>query len=273
VLGVTKNRAIPCLSCGYDITGLAREGVCPECASPLKSTLEASILLRSLPKTVMHRIDRGVFILSCAPLALSAGLPLGFIMMLGWAVFLRAKPDVGLFAGIGLGCAGAIVCFVLGAWSLTRPIVGRPLGPAWARHTLRYAGPPAALIIAAFSSLQFLSYSLGPVALMIGRGACQVLSLVVLGAVLGLFRAIERQTQAGRYWYGWGLLALLGVLWTLGYWFDPLALGFARFVSGAEWGGFLLAGTLILQIAVFWSAADSVALEWFAATSATPERV
>ena len=196
-----------------------------------KDTLEASIFLRSLPKTVVQQIDRGVFLLSCAPLALSAGLPLGFILMLVWGVFLRGGPSriSACMPGSASDARAAIVCFVLGAWSLTRPMVGRRLGSAWARHTLRYEGPPAALIIAAFSSLQFLSFSLGPVALMVGaRGACHVLSLAVLGAVLSLFRAIERQTQAGRdarvrYWYGWGLLALLGVLWTLGYWFNPFA--------------------------------------------------
>lgn len=276
MLGIAKNRAIPCLSCGYDITGLGREGVCPECASPLKSTLEASIFLRSLPKTVVQRIDRGLFVLSCTPLALSLGVALGFVLMIGFALFSQVNLEVGWLTGLGLGCVLAIGCFALGAFQLTSPIPGRALGPTWARNTVRYVAPAGALIIAMFSSLPLLSYGISTLLTMIGRGTCQVLSLLVLSAVLTLLQAIERQTQAGReargrYWYGWGLLTLLGALWFLLYWFDPIRLGPAGLVLGGGWGGFLLAGTMILQVGVFWGAVESVALEWFAVTSTEPQ--
>jgi len=225
-------------------------------------------------RELVRRIDRGVTLVAWTPIALAAGLPLGFLLVLVWMLFNPGESVVGLVIGLSLGCAGAVACFVVGALRLTRPIAGRPLGPLWARLGLRYVGPLAAALDGVTPIIQWQVPNLGSDLSLVLRAACQVLSLVACAAILRMFQAIEHQTQAGRgatvrYWYGWTLLVVLALIWGVVYWWLPARrgpFGPAFGFSGLDWGGFLLAGAMILEIGVLWSAVDSVAIEWIVAT-------
>jgi hypothetical protein len=265
-----RHRAIQCLQCGYDITGLPRESVCPECALPLRKTLEAAMYLRSYPQALVRKIDQGVRWIACTPVALAAGVPLGTFLMVVWDLFDHEAPIRGLVVGFALGCVAAAACFGLGAVRLTSLLEGGPVRPDWARLALRYVGPVAAALDGVSPLVQWAGPNLSHVPSLAFRAACQLTSLIAVGATLRLFQSLEHQTQWGRdarlrYWYGWGLLIVLAFAWALWYWWLPLRSGPFRpapgFIGPTDWGGYLLAGAIVLEAGVLWCAVDSVAME------------
>jgi hypothetical protein len=268
VLGITKNRAIPCLSCGYDITGLARESVCPECALPLKDTLEASALLRGWPPALVRRIRLGVFLLAMSPTCLLLGLAIGL-----WIGIFMAMPSQagisefiqGTEIGLVIGCVLGALCFVAGCELVTRVIPARPMHPPWARVTLRVTGLFAVIAagLAPFGSLLVLNND--PWATLLIRFVSQVVVLVALASLIRVCQAIGKQTQAGvvtgrknidsagadgtpKNTGAWGALVLLALVWIVGYWVLPLAFsgvgsiarpGFGTMAPGPRFGGLL----------------------------------
>jgi hypothetical protein len=267
VLGRKRHRPIPCLSCGYDITGLAREGVCPECAFALKDTLEASTLLRGCPAPLVQRIRRGVLLLAWSATAPVCGLPLGSIIGMVWALLPGTSGEgawMGLVVGLIVGLLASAFCFIVGAVLLTRPSPARPLRPAWARLTLRYGGPAGALIAMASPLLLWVPVAIDPVASFLIRAVCQGMMMAALVSMIRVCAAIERQTQTAgtyRYIYNWGVLGVLALIWAGAYWPGLFVrFGLAGGVNGA-WGAGWALGALILQFATLWRIVDSVSLE------------
>lgn len=80
----------PCIVCGYNLRGIARSGACPECGSPVERSYQGDELRYSSPEYVAA-LHRGVFIVLAA--------------MIAMILF--------MFAGIGLGIAGASAGFTI----------------------------------------------------------------------------------------------------------------------------------------------------------------
>lgn len=260
------HRAVPCLRCGYDITGLPRDSICPECAFPLRETLEASAFLRSLPRQVVNQIDNGVMVLAWSTIAVGASLPLGFLLMLVWALFDMSGASTGLNVGIAIGCGAAAGCFAVGSILISRQVSGRPLRPYWAQPVLRIAGPVGAFAAAAMSAADAMQITVSPTEGIVLRAVCQVSALTGLAAAMRVLQSIDRQTQRGRdsvirYIVGWGLLVVLVLAWVAMFWTDPF--GPKR---PGSWGGLGLAAVMVLETGVFWSVVESVAIEWLAVT-------
>jgi hypothetical protein len=60
--GDLASRDVPCLRCGYNLRGLAPDGACPECGTPVARSLRGNLLRYSDPAYVA-RIHTGVFII------------------------------------------------------------------------------------------------------------------------------------------------------------------------------------------------------------------
>jgi hypothetical protein len=298
VLGIGKTRRIPCLSCGYDITGLERKGVCPECAFPLKDTLEASALLRGWPPALVRRIRLGVYLLAMSPAWLFVGLAVG--LWIGIFMAASGQADLneliqGTEIGLAIGCGLAAVSFVAGCELVTRAIPARPLHPAWARVTLRVAGPLAALATCMAPFAHLLVLNNDPWATLLIRLVSQAVVLTALIALIRVCQSIGRQTQAGvvvgsrnmqgldtvgapRNTGAWSALVLLALVWIVGYWVLPLAysgIGRPRFgrafgplasgplaVQGGGWGAGFALIALIIMAGMLWRLVDVVSLEW-----------
>src|SRR5262245_48902409 len=94
-----RRRPIPCLGCGYDITGLPREGVCPECALPLRDTLEDAKLLRSIEWSAVCRIYLGIHMIAWLPVIFVLLQPLTWLLIILAALFTSAGAE-GLFVPV-----------------------------------------------------------------------------------------------------------------------------------------------------------------------------
>ena len=54
-----------CVRCGYNLRGLPRAGVCPECSTPVADSLRTKILKYSSPE-YLAKLHRGVFLVQTA---------------------------------------------------------------------------------------------------------------------------------------------------------------------------------------------------------------
>ncbi len=265
MLGAKRHQAIPCLSCGYDLTGLARSSVCPECATPLKFTLEASNLLRSWPAPMLNRLRRGVYMLAVAPTALLwggiAAIAVGFFMML-------FNYEQGLRYAVvcaGIGCLAAAVSFSAGSVLLTMPIGGRHFLPQWVAITLRVCGPLAAVLGGASLIAMSVPLPNEPMTTLLIRALCQSLTLGALAAMIHACEVVESRTEAyarkpRSYTYNWCVLFGLAFLWIGLYWVSPM-----RGELGGSWGSGWALGALAIQISMLWRVTDSVDAEYLIA--------
>lgn len=102
--------AIECIQCGYDLSGLADEGVCPECQKPVRFTRDPESRIAMLPERWVRSVVRGcVFMRTggkcflAALFCLAAGV--GLLMLTG-------EPLIGVLLGVPLFVA--VVCGVIG---------------------------------------------------------------------------------------------------------------------------------------------------------------
>lgn len=137
----TVESSTPCRGCGYDVRGLASDGVCPECGFPIERTLGSDLLSNSSPEYVA-KLYRGVTIvytvIICmivyAVLTMAAGLIiqlvtrnvmpawiqfltqsvstlLGIVLIYGWWLF--SEPDPASSGGAGGSNARKLVRVML----------------------------------------------------------------------------------------------------------------------------------------------------------------
>jgi hypothetical protein len=265
-----RRRPIPCLGCGYDITGLPREGVCPECALPLRDTLEDAKLLRSIEWSALCRIYLGIHLLAWLPVAFVLLLPLAWVLIVLAALLFRAEdfltPALCVAGGIAMGA------FAVGCWLLGNRAPARSLHPSWARATTLWLGPVVAVLLVASPFAGNLTKYAEPWATLLVRAACQLLTMVLLTAILRLCQILEARTQSPygderprRHRFAWSVIVVLGFVWAYWYWAHPLAAGTVDQERGGWWGeGWALLALIVLGT-VFWRVADAVALEWNAA--------
>lgn len=104
------SRDVPCIECEYNTRTLAFDGRCPECNTPVATTLDAHI---SIPHQWLERVARGVTLLM-----LGVALLLIFtLLILGESLGLKlhfgsASPAVLLFPGAGFSLAGLLLATV-----------------------------------------------------------------------------------------------------------------------------------------------------------------
>jgi hypothetical protein len=121
---------VECLECGYNLRGLAVEGVCPECGQEVGVTLRHPFLRRS-GKEAVGKVRRGMAMASGA-VAGVAGLPL--LGMLAPVVFVNASGGVFLVVLLAL-----LLMLYLWGWfrvwqGLRAPLVdGEPVN--WGRQS------------------------------------------------------------------------------------------------------------------------------------------
>jgi hypothetical protein len=188
-----------CRQCGYNLRGLNKAGVCPECASPVAVSVRGDYL-RYAALPWVRQVVRGVR-------ATTWGVRGFIVLMIGaifFAVFLvstlvaagaAALWAVGVLAG-GLGIAG-LACFVLtqlGIWLSTAPDPSRALDRELVTPRRIARTAPVALLLCYALKLG-IPLTTGPVAVVL-----QVLSFVTLGVlfagVVGYLRYM--QTICGR---------------------------------------------------------------------------
>ena len=97
-----------CIRCGYDLAGLGRDGLCPECALPVAESLERSPLLRGADLEWLKAVESGLRAVDRAMTVL-VGLLIGMIALVAVGIVLDA---VGWSAAMPI--PGAVAAVVMG---------------------------------------------------------------------------------------------------------------------------------------------------------------
>jgi hypothetical protein len=134
----------PCLSCGYDLRTQPAEGVCPECAYPVRLSIGGQLLRYAAPHWV-RRMSRGVLLLIiAAAAAVGGGILLQMVTLLTLALAAPSAPPTSSFImlpalGQFLLAAAVLVLVIVGLWFVTTRDPSGPYRPEsfTARRILR----------------------------------------------------------------------------------------------------------------------------------------
>lgn len=107
--------SIHCRSCGYDLRLLARNGRCPECATPLRESFTGPRLATADPRW-LRKLALGANLLALGAMAGVAGL---FALVAAFLLLIPAA--AGLLSQVALSIAYGVVlvCMLVGAMMLT----------------------------------------------------------------------------------------------------------------------------------------------------------
>jgi len=106
---------IACHGCGYNVRGLLRDGLCPECSTPVEQSIKGDLLKFRNPAW-LDRLARGLLIII---ISLLVNVAVGILVGIGGAVV------VGMTAGGGGGgtTMGTAMAIVMGAGAILALIV------------------------------------------------------------------------------------------------------------------------------------------------------
>ncbi|MEO1008937.1 MAG: hypothetical protein AAFX79_10230 [Planctomycetota bacterium] len=178
-----------CIRCGYELAGLSHQGVCPECAAPIRDSLFASPLADD-PRYREALRDGAATIRVGLVIAVPFGVCLPFVLPL------------------------ALLLLALGVWRVTRPAprVLTHEGEV-VRRRLRWSMTLATMLIAAWLASLFGPSAIEPVqwALGLGGGAALLLAVHSTPGFLqwlgerGRISAVRAAANATRV-SAWGLI-------------------------------------------------------------------
>ena len=114
----------PCLNCGYNLRTLSVEGLCPECAHPVRLSLSGQFLRFASPPWV-RRLARGALLLLISvAAAVGGGILLQMVTLLMLGLTAPSAPPTSSFIMLtGLGqfvlTAAVLVLVIVGLWFVT----------------------------------------------------------------------------------------------------------------------------------------------------------
>jgi hypothetical protein len=114
---------VPCVSCGYNLRGLTRDGNCPECSTPIESSVHGDLLRMSDPAWV-ERLHRGATWMFFGPMVGFGGAMITVELLAGPIVDLvpaLGPSAYGPVVGLGLVGSGLVVPFLAGVRMATTP--------------------------------------------------------------------------------------------------------------------------------------------------------
>ncbi len=199
--------AIACLKCGYELSGLATDGVCPECACPVARSLESRTWLRAADPEWLRRVIRGVKCLAISHLLVAIGLAWLLVMMVAlplamWLSPEDAAPRIAGYLGVGFSlslAAGGVVwagLTVVGSWWASAPAqTPYGVGP-WRRWVWRL-GAVAVVFHGGLTVSRLVEWTGLPAWLkFVSLAVSQGLIVCFLSAMIGALQLLERQTES-----------------------------------------------------------------------------
>lgn len=207
----TVPAGLACKACGYDLTGLAPQGVCPECAHPVANSLRAD-LLRFHDPIWLARVEvgtrwiaRGVATITWGMIAAISCLPL--VIVLSLTGLLNAPGPVATALGtilIGVGAMMAGVLLLAGPLMLAVGSVfagsvnsgaGGPVPlRTWPAAGVRWGGPCFVAAVLGELALQQLAPTWSPAAQLFVKAACQASALGLLWSLVARLQDLESRT-------------------------------------------------------------------------------
>lgn len=196
-----------CISCGYSLSGLAREALCPECAFPIARSLDATPLLRTAEPRWLARIASGLRALNLSMTCWMTALALWVVSMFVGIVVMKGVGgtalDIAMKILIGLLIAASTAGFLsaaYGFWSIGALTPSFHAPRPWARLVVRYLAASLALVAVALAALSAISTIsvLGTPAAYALRGTIQGAGLLSLLAFSRILEHFERSFPVAR---------------------------------------------------------------------------
>lgn len=150
--------AISCVRCGYALTGLTTDGVCPECAAPVSESVRGD-RLQFAPASYLRSLHIGARLAMAASIGVLLALVLAWLPGLTIAPFMRGPPPAVfmVLSAIEVGLPVLSLCAWLVGWVLlTPPYVG--VMPGAAEHRSRRA---VRVLAAGVGAVAFVLFGLG----------------------------------------------------------------------------------------------------------------
>jgi hypothetical protein len=112
------NDATACFKCGYALRGLAMNGVCPECGSPVQESLRGILLQYAAPEYIQTLLKGHSWVLNGILLSIVAGLVAAIAGGVAGALGTALGPVMMITAGLSLAVS---VLIFMGYIKLTEP--------------------------------------------------------------------------------------------------------------------------------------------------------
>lgn len=261
-----------CLSCGYELGGLAAGALCPECAFPVARSLERSRLIRTADPAWVARVHcalgrlswamRTVLWFGCGVIAVGLiGTVIEYVVGLRPSAVNTVESVVAVLAFLVL-CAAAGL-HVSGCLGLSAGTFGGFAAGPIPRNCLRIAGLLFPLCAGYTLLLGKAMGSLPPWGVGVLRASFQAVSLAQLLALAAVLEALERGTASWnealrqrhrnvrKNLYGLAVLIVL-IFWS------PVG---SRGVAGGSWGESVFALAYLLMLIPVGRVRQSVGLE------------
>ncbi len=209
----------PCLNCGYNLRTLSVEGLCPECAHPVRLSLSGQFL-RFAAAPWVGRLARGVLLLIiAAAAAVGGGILLQMVTLLTLGLTAPSAAPTSSFImlpalGQFLLAVATLVLVIVGLWFITTQDPGAPHRPEGftARRVLRVCiwtllVPPVLWLCmmvhlasqvatvppaSPFAMFTATYWALLVAALVTGMASALVTPLALLRHLMGLMRRVPR---------------------------------------------------------------------------------